>query len=454
MYARIVAIVFVLTLGLAHAAELRVGTFNVDATPPVGSALAGGGVPPMRGIDDPLSARGVVIIPEGEDPVVLCAVDWIGIANGGHGQWRGYIAAACGTSPDRVMVHTLHQHDAPFYDTTVERLMEEHDIGGRIFDPDACRAIAESAAEAAATATKNAQPITHVSWAAAKVDKVASNRRIIGEDGKVRATRWTATTNPELRAEPEGTIDPMLKAVAFWNGDERVAVLTYYATHPQSFYRTGKVSADFPGLARNAREEATGTPHIHFNGAGGNITAGKYNDGSPKNRPVLVGRMADGMDRALAGGEKKPIGELDWNWSVTKTPLPVRSAVTIEGERARLADESLDLMERKRAARELAWLQLRAEDNAITDIGCLKLGPIQILHMPGELFIEYQLAAQAMAPDDFVCMAAYGDYAPGYIGTAIAYEQGGYEAQVYTSRTDPEVEEVLMNAMRTALGHP
>ena len=27
----------------------------------------------------------------------------------------------------------------------------------------------------------------------------------------------------------------------------------------------------------------------------------------------------------------------------------------------------------------------------------------------------------------FVAMAAYGDYAPWYIGTAIAYEQGGYE---------------------------
>jgi len=61
------------------------------------------------------------------------------------------------------------------------------------------------------------------------------------------------------------------------------------------------------------------------------------------------------------------------------------------------------------------------------DIACLKIGPAYVLHMPGELFVEYQLAAQKMRPDSPVLMAAYGDYGPGYIGTAIAYTQGGYE---------------------------
>ena len=54
-------------------------------------------------------------------------------------------------------------------------------------------------------------------------------------------------------------------------------------------------------------------------------------------------------------------------------------------------------------------------------MGRLRLGPIEILHLPGELFVEYQLAAQKLRPDSFVCVAAYGDYGPGYIGTAEAY---------------------------------
>jgi hypothetical protein len=50
-----------------------------------------------------------------------------------------------------------------------------------------------------------------------------------------------------------------------------------------------------------------------------------------------------------------------------------------------------------------------------------------------------------MKPQATVCMAAYGDYGPGYIGTQIAYSQGGYETS-YVSRVAPEVEKVLTDA--------
>ena len=58
--------------------------------------------------------------------------------------------------------------------------------------------------------------------------------------------------------------------------------------------------------------------------------------------------------------------------------------------------------------------------------------------------------AQEMRPDHFVAMAAYGDYGPGYIGTSIAYTQGGYETGI-VSRVAPEVEQVLTDAMQTLL---
>ena len=74
--------------------------------------------------------------------------------------------------------------------------------------------------------------------------------------------------------------------------------------------------------------------------------------------------------------------------------------------------------------------------------------------MPGELFVEYQLAAQKIRakqhPDSFVAMAAYGDYGPGYVGTAIAYEQGGYETS-YVSRVGPTAEPILTEAMMKLL---
>jgi hypothetical protein len=71
--------------------------------------------------------------------------------------------------------------------------------------------------------------------------------------------------------------------------------------------------------------------------------------------------------------------------------------------------------------------------------------------LPGELFVEYQLAAKAMRPDLHVMMAAYGQYGPGYIGTAAAYPEGGYEIGLNSSSVAPEVESVLMGAMRKLL---
>jgi hypothetical protein len=116
---------------------------------------------------------------------------------------------------------------------------------------------------------------------------------------------------------------------------------------------------------------------------------------------------------------------------------------------ARLADETLKLNERLVAARNLAWAQ-RCVKGVKTDLGCLKVGPAYVLHMPGELFVEYQLAAQKLRPEAAVMMAAYGDYGAGYISTAIAYTQGGYETGP-VSRVAPEVEDVLMQGMRELL---
>ena len=71
--------------------------------------------------------------------------------------------------------------------------------------------------------------------------------------------------------------------------------------------------------------------------------------------------------------------------------------------------------------------------------------------MPGELFVEYQLASQKMKPNAFVAMAAYGEYGPGYIGTAVSYGQGGYESSPRASNVAPEVESVLTKAMKQLL---
>src|SRR6266446_3678370 len=101
---------------------LEIATFDVDATPPLGSAMA---YDPVKRLDElTLRCRGIVIGGAGK-PIVLCAVDWIGIANEGHDYFRESLADAAGTTRERVAVHTLHQHDAPGCDFTAERLIRD-----------------------------------------------------------------------------------------------------------------------------------------------------------------------------------------------------------------------------------------------------------------------------------------------------------------------------------------
>jgi hypothetical protein len=130
--------------------------------------------------------------------------------------------------------------------------------------------------------------------------------------------------------------------------------------------------------------------------------------------------------------------------------LPLGAHLQRETLLAQLADAKAEPRTRLNAATKLAYLD-RATEGRQIDLTCLRLGNNYVLHMPGELFVEYQLAAQQVRSDATVCMAAYGDYAPGYIGTEIAYSQGGYEIQPSSSNTAPQVEQVLMIAIKELL---
>jgi hypothetical protein len=427
--------------------EVKIALFDVDATPPVGTMMAYDRV--VRVEELGLRCRGIVIMGSGQ-PIVLCAVDWIGIGNASHDAFRDQIAKAAGTTRQRVAVHTLHQHDAPRSDFSAERLLHQvgvTDVG--LHEGAFTREVLSRLETAISNAIRSPETVTHVGYGSAKVEKVASNRRILGPDGKVAATRYTTCRDPKLRAAPEGVIDPELSAIAFWNDQKLLTVLTYYACHPQSYYRTGVPSPDFPGIARFLRgQDVPDVLHLHFNGAGGNIGAGKYNDGNKANRMTLARRVAEGMKQATDSALKLPLQAADVGWSVAAVSLPPAKHL----KRSEL-EEKLAQWKPKDywgSADELAWLN-RCESGHKIDLSCLRLGDIRIVHMPGELFVEYQLAAKAMRPDLNVAMAAYGDYGPGYIGTEIGYSQGGYETSARASKVDKSCETVLINGMRTLL---
>ncbi|MDD4114878.1 MAG: hypothetical protein PHG27_04665 [Massilibacteroides sp.] len=432
---------------LEHSDEstISISTFDMDATPPVGSDLA---YDVMKGVWDlGLRAKGLVLTGCGY-PIVLCAIDWIGIGNESYDIFREKMAEAAGTVPERVALHTLHQHDSVWCDFGAEKILRENGIDPQCFDGTFARSFLDQLCVSIRKSISETKKISHVGFGEAPVKKVASNRRIFMPDGHVEE-RWTACTDEKLRQEPEGIIDPILSLISFWDENRPVAVLSYYATHPQSYYRTGIANPDFPGLARFIRQAALPEAlMIHFNGAGGDVGAGKYNDGSKENRLILASRLVDGMEMAWNNTDKFPLTKDFITWKVAKLTLP--PAVYLSKLKEQLALDKSLYLENRDYARKMAWYS-RCLAGKTIDVSCLSIGKLRVLHMPAELFVEYQLTAKSMRPDLKIVIAAYGDYGPGYICTELAMKQGGYETTDRACNVAPGSEKAIINVFAKLL---
>ena len=435
-----------------HAAEtgagaLHIAPFRFDVTPPIGHSCCGGWIKPIEVVDDALEAVGVVLLGAGQ-PIVLCAVDWTGLLNEAHVEWRTALAQAAGTTADRVSVHCVHQHNAPFACLEAEKIVAAEGDLPHIVDLDFFKRCLAQARKAVEQAIPKARAVTHIGWGQGKIEGVASNRRVHrDETGKVLAMRGSACTDPKLIALPDGLIDPFLKTLAFFDGEKKVASLHYYATHPMSYYADGRCTSDFAGLARKQRQQdEPDCLHIYFTGCAGNVSAGKYNDGSKAVRPVLTKRLYDGIVASEAKLERAAVKTL--TWKTAEILPPPRSSLHAEMIAQQIATKTNAVVNRNRPSYMLSWLR-RVEKKTPIILSSLHLGGVKLLHLPAESFIEYQLRAQGLAKDDFVCTAAYGDGGPWYIPVKEEYPNGGYEVSV--AFCEPDIDDAMTEGMRRIL---
>ena len=431
-----------------RAAEFSIATFTADVTVPIGHGMMGG-LWKSKTVADPLFAKGIVLI-GGEKPVVFVSVDWCEIRNEAFDRWRDVLAEAVGTTRERVLVSAIHQHEAPVADLEAQRILERLKLEGSICDLKFHEQAVQRVARAAITAMKNRHPITHIGMGQAKVEKIASNRRYVLPDGKISFGRGSASgRNVRAANAPEGTIDPWLKTLSFWNGEQPVAALSGYATHPMSYYRTGEVSADFPGMARAKRQKDTpDCLQIYFSGASGNVTAGKYNTGARTNRLVLANRLYDGMKGAWENTKRQPLRQIQFRNAEMRLKPRNHPGFTEKDFTAKLVPEG-NHWHQCLAAMGLSWRQ-RCERDQPVDLPVIDLGPAQLLLLPGESYVEYQLAAQKMRPGSFVLVAGYGEGGTGYIPTAKHWEEKDGNLGDWCW-VHPGAEKVMLKVIRAVL---
>jgi hypothetical protein len=427
-------------------AKLQAAAFTCDITPPLGSPLPECNPPFAASADIPLLAKGVVIA-DGSTRYALCAFDYCELHTGAHDLFRRAIANALSVNEFQVEVHCLHQHDAPLYDTYAELLAAMVPSPPRTTDLTFMGVASERVARAVRNALKNLEPLTHVACGKAKVEKFASNRRVPLPGGKI-GVRFSSCNDPGLIAAPEGLIDPWMRTVTLFNQQRPIARLHYYASHPQSYYGQGHMNPDTPGIARERLDKEEGIPQIYFTGCAGNVAAGKYNDGSHGMRMPLATRLYNGMKAAIAAAGTPQPATLSWKTVDVRFPPRREPDFSEQYLRRVLADAQRTYPVRMTAAIGLAWYE-RLKITPTVDITSYRLGPATLLHLPGEPFVEYQLFAQSVRPEDFVAVAAYGELGPGYICTDKAFAEGGYEPK--DSFVGPPTEAVLKASIRQVM---
>ena len=430
--------------------NFRVTTFSADITIPIGHACMGGGVADAKEIVDPLFAKGFVFLGAGR-PIVVVALDWCQCNNDSYDRWRDALAEAAGTDRERVMLATVHQHDAPICDLTAQKLLDEQGMFKSNCDAEFHEKAVLRTAAALRRSLKSTAPVTHFGVGQAKVEKVASNRRVVAPDGTIHWGRGSSSGN--IDDAPDGEIDPWVKIISLWNGDCPLLAWSCYSVHPMSYYGKGEVSADFVGMARGKLQKNTPeTMQIYFTGCAGDTTAGKYNTGKRENRPVLAERLYRGMAAAWKATRRHRLEKVDFR--VADMPLGYRDDqhFTLDEMKSQLADKKLSRWQRISAALGLSWRK-RVEAGQAVDLPCLELGGggelAQFIIMPAESFVGYQLAAQKLRPDSFVVAVGFGDGAAGYIPTDQCWKDGYNDQYCWVPKY---TEKLMTKAIAEAIG--
>lgn len=422
---------------------LRAGVFQSDATPEMGEPLIW--VTPTSKVLDPLLAKGVVL-DDGERRFVLCALDWCGIGNSTHLLFRSKIARAAGIPVDQVTVHTLHQHTAPYVDGDAYAIMRKLPKVPRLMSDAFLERVTDRLGDAVRAAMGKMQPFDSVGTGQARVERVASARRFLSDEGKPITRYSTGGSDPKMAALPEGDIDPMLRTITLAEKTKPIVRLHYYATHPQTWCCDGVVSGDMVASARASAEKQDGVPQIYFTGCSGDVTVGKYNDRTAEAKQGLGERLAKGMMQSAHSTKYEPAKSLRWRVApLHLTPKLRAPASTIQELEASIASGKLTDEELYRSSIDLAFARRKTPLQTIL----LEIGNAGVLHLPGEPMNVFQKYALGLRPDRFLAVAGYGDIAPGYLCTDRAESEGGYEPGA--SNAGPGVEAALKSAIRDQL---
>ena len=487
-------------------AQLKVGTAQIDITPPMGCRMAGYGsrTEGAQGIHDNLYARAMVL-DDGATKVAIVACDVAGLDKHPVATIRQVVAELTDIPGDHVMVCTTHTHSGPSVRT------------GRGAPEELIEITARKIAGAVAIADRN--------------------RR----EGVLKVGRGRVSSVSQNRRHPDWPTDPTLKVLRADTPERQpIGAILNYPCHGTVMNADNlMISADYPGSTVRTVQRVIGedVPILFINGAFGNInpvwTEQVFAE-VERNGMILGGEAIKVLAEIEAAGQriqvhnirlrewpehkvqgelitdvclavssrtvKLPFKELlseeeydrllaglreelvaaagpealtkatDWREELAAAATPEelsRQAIWRQGledylERVVSMDEDT-LTERRRISALLTKTSrdkttigrirgMRSEnrDYRATEIQAIGVSPrLAFVSVPGELFVEIGQAIEQQSPVAHLFLCGNSNDSVCYLITPEAYEQGGYEAgtTLFAPQTDAIIREAAVDAV-------
>jgi neutral ceramidase len=428
--------------------ELKTGVGRVDITPPIGIRMQGyaarthGAI----GIHDRLEATAIAF-DDGSNRIAIVTCDLVGLDRISVRKSRRIASEICGIDPNAVMISCSHTHGGPAIGRRSYVEAEKQYL--HILE----RQIATSVALAVGDLRNSKIFVGKGSI------NIGVNRRLLTETGMV------------IGVNPDGPIDPDVAVLRIDDESGKTRALLFsHSCHGTTLGGDNyQITADYVGYARRTIEGALredGTISSFVNGAAGNINPhprGTYE--LARAHGIALAGEAIRTSQAAQEAEEPAILHHE-----VETVLPLSEPPPLEEIEAGLRDLQKELQSKESKGihapgprAQVLWreeMRRRIQKGSVKDgirvrIQAVRIGPMAIVGIPGEVFVEIGRGIKEESPFAHNIVAGYTNGSFGYIPTAQAFEEGGYEpnSHVYLleQKFSPNVGEIARKASMDAL---
>jgi neutral ceramidase len=393
------AILLTVLTALPICAAFRAAALKVDITPQTPQWLLGYGPRQSTSVHDPIFHR-VLAIDDGQTQFYLVSSDICLFSPSLYDEVAANLERTTGIARKQFWWAVTHTHSAPEIGPPDIYKMLLKGRSDHEWDREYTSQVSSSLIRGVQEARAKLEPARLRTGLGISMANI--NRRAKDVDGRV-----------SLGLNPEGPVDRQIGLIRVERTDgSPIALVANYAIHGTVLSGENKmISGDAPGIVAAYLEQKLGAPVLFVNGAAGNLAPiysvyPNPNAGHLSEFRVLLGDRILDANAALPKGSDQVALRLDETF--VETPLKPGLEWPKELSRYSAVDET---------GRTIVRLPLRF----------LRINDTVIWAAPVELFCEVAIQVRSVSPFSETLYFGYTNGWFGYLPTAKAIAEGGYE---------------------------